>query len=430
MRMPYAFRVTRPTVVISGAGIAGPALAYWLAEYGYHPVVVEIAAGIRSGGQTVDLRGAGRGVVQRMGLVDQMQARCVRQRGAAWVKPDGSRRAEMPVAAFDGNGLVSKLEILRGDVADVLYGATVGRAEYRFGTRITDVVQHGGGAEVALADGTEVRADLLVGADGPHSAVRRLVFGPEERFVKPLGGYHAWFTAPDHVGLDGWFLLYNAAGGLVASMRPDHSPETSKAGLAFRSAPLVYDRRDLDQQRDMVAARLGGAGWACDELVAAARTASDFYFDAIAQVCMDRWSKDRAVLVGDAGYCPSPLSGLGTSLALVGAYILAGELGPASDWDRDRVNRALVRYEARMRPYVTNAQRLPAGISGYAPMSKFQIVANAAVMTWMQRWPFRSVANRLWMTKADGIELPDYASRSAFDRAGAPVVVPGAPTAR
>jgi 2-polyprenyl-6-methoxyphenol hydroxylase-like FAD-dependent oxidoreductase len=181
MRMPYALPMTQPTVLISGAGIAGPALAHWLTSYRYRVVIVELASGIRPGGQTVDLRGAGRGVVERMGLLHEMTQRSLDQRGIAWV-----------------------LAILRGDLVDVLYQATKDCAEYRFNTRITALDQRSEGVDATLTDGTHVHADLVVGADGPHSAVRQLAFGPEDQFVKPLGGYHAWFTAPDTVGLDGW----------------------------------------------------------------------------------------------------------------------------------------------------------------------------------------------------------------------------------
>jgi 2-polyprenyl-6-methoxyphenol hydroxylase-like FAD-dependent oxidoreductase len=399
----------QPTVLISGAGIAGPSLAFWLSRNGYRVVVAELAPGIRPGGQTVDLRGAGADVVNSMGLLDQMTARALFQRGIAWVRSDGSRRAEMPVEAFDGNGPVSKLEILRGDLVDVLYAATKSTVEYRFNTRVEALSQDDAGVDVTFGDGTRLRADLVVGADGPHSAVRRLEFGPEERFVKPLGGYNAWFSAPDTVGLDSWYLMYQAP-GLNASLRPSHDPAMAKAGLAFRSGPLSYDRRDTDAQRALLAERFAGAGWHCFELLAAARVADDFYFDSFAQVHMPTWSSGRVVLVGDAGYCASPLSGMGTSLALVGAYILAGELGPADSFDAVRLSDALARYDRLLRPYVDKCQDLPNTIDRYAPKSESDIAVNSLVWKWMQRWPFRPLAARLWFTTADSIALPQYAA--------------------
>jgi 2-polyprenyl-6-methoxyphenol hydroxylase-like FAD-dependent oxidoreductase len=385
--------MAKPTVLISGAGIAGPSLAYWLTRSGYQVVVVELADGVRPGGQTVDLRGAGRAIVERMGLLDQLLARSLEQRGAAWVKADGRRRAEMPVEAFHGNGLVSQLEILRGDLADVLYQATAADAHYRFGTRITELVQSDDASQdvaATLCDGTTVHAGLVVGADGPHSAVRRLAFGPEEKFVKPLGGYNAWFTAPDTVGLDGWFLIYQAPGGLNASMRPSHDPAKAKAGLVFRSDPISYDRGDLDEQRELLASRFAGAGWQSDALISAAREADDFYFDAFAQVHMDTWSSGRVTLVGDAGYCASPLSGMGTSLALVGAYVLAGELGPTdtAGIDATRLAAALDGYQTVMRPFVARCQKLGNTVDRYAPNSAADIRITAMAMKYMQRWPF------------------------------------------
>ncbi|WP_102141063.1 FAD-dependent monooxygenase [Mycobacterium hubeiense] len=404
--------MTQRTVLISGAGIAGPSLAYWLHRSGYRVIVVEVAPGIRPGGQTVDLRGAGRRVVRRMGLLGEMNERSLDQKGVAWVRRDGSRRAEMPVEAFHGNGLVSKLEILRGDLADVLYRATAEYTDYRFDNRITAIEQTDNAVNVTLADGTEVPADLVVGADGPHSAVRRLVFGPEERFVKPLGGYNAWFTAPDTVGLHGWYLMYQAP-GLNASMRSSHDPQKAKAGLAFRSDPIAYDRRDLDEQRELLTQYFAGAGWHCDALLAAAADADDFYFGEFAQVQMETFSRGRVTLVGDAGYCASPLSGMGTSLALVGGYVLAGELGPADSLDAERIQTALQKYEAVMRPYIDRCQDLPNGIDGYLPKSATDITINAQAMKWMQRWPFRPFAEKKWFTTADAIVLPDYDSGSA-----------------
>jgi 2-polyprenyl-6-methoxyphenol hydroxylase-like FAD-dependent oxidoreductase len=399
--------MTRPTVLIIGAGIAGPALAFWLNKSGYWVTIVELADGIRPGGQTVDLRGAGGEVVERMGLIDKMRARSLDQRGVAWIKSDGHRRAEMPVTAFNGNGLVSKLEILRGDLVDVLHQETKDQTEYRFNAGITDLSQSDDAVEATLTDGTKLSVDLVVGCDGPHSAVRRLVFGHEEQFVKPLGGYNAWFTAPDTVGLDGWYLMYQAP-GLNASMRPSHDPSLAKAGLAFRSEPVAYDRRNSDEQRALLTEHFAGAGWECDTLIAAAAKADDFYFDAFAQVHMPTFSQDRVTLAGDAGYCASPLSGMGTSLALVGAYVLAGELGPAGAIDTNSIQAALQRYESVMRPYIDRCQDLPNGIDGYLPKSDSDIAVTAQVMKWMQRWPFRSLAEKKWFTTADAIELPDY----------------------
>jgi len=397
----------QPTILISGAGIAGPALAFWLNKSGHRVTIVELADGIRPGGQTVDLRGAGGDVVDRMGLLSEMQARSLDQRGVAWIRADGSRRADMPVTAFNGNGLVSKLEILRGDLVDVLYQATKEQTEYLFNTRITELSQTGDAVEATLTDGTKLSVDLVVGADGPHSAVRRLVFGPEEQFVKPLGGYNAWFTAPDTVRLDGWYLMYQAP-GLNASMRPSHQPKMCKAGLAFRSEPIAYDRRSPDEQKALLTQYFAGAGWQCDALLAAATTADDFYFDAFAQVHMPTISQGRVTLAGDAGYCASPLSGMGTSLALVGAYVLAGELGHADTLETAAIQAALKHYESVMRPYIERCQDLPNGIDGYLPESASDIAITAQVMKWMQRWPFRSYAERKWFTTADAIELPDY----------------------
>lgn len=403
-----------PTVLVSGAGIAGPALAFWLTRNGYRVIVVEVADGIRPGGQTVDLRGAGADVVERMGLLTEMERRALFQRGIAWVAADGSRRAEMPVTAFDGNGPVSKLEILRGDLVDVLYQATRETADYRFGTRITALADHDGGVEATLADGSTVAADLVVGADGPHSAVRRLAFGPEADFLTPLGGYNAWFTAPDTAGLDGWYLAFQAPGGLHASMRPSHDPALAKASLSFRSDPLTYDRHDLDGQRALLRERFAGAGWHCDALLDAADRADDFYFDSFSQVHMPRWSTGRTVLVGDAGYCASPLSGMGTSLALVGAYLLAGELGPAGDGLTDaRLTRTLAGYDQLMRPYVERCQHLNNTLDRYAPMTEKDIANTAWAYKWMQRWPFRVAAARLWFRTAEAISLPDYPAAAA-----------------
>jgi 2-polyprenyl-6-methoxyphenol hydroxylase-like FAD-dependent oxidoreductase len=376
-------------VLISGAGIAGPALAYWLSEHGFTTTVVERAPAPRTGGQTVDLRGAGRMVIERMGLTDRVRGVSVDQRGIAFVGADGQVAARMPTELFGGEGIVSEVEVLRGDLGQVLYEATVPATEYLFDDTARGLDQDDEGVTVTFEKARPRRFGLVIGADGLNSAVRGLAFGPQAQCVRPL---------------DGWFLMHNAPGGLVASIRPGRVPGEVKAGLSFRSAPIDYDPRDTASQMDILASRFSGTGWEVPRLLKAMRTAPDFFFDPIAQVRLDRWSSRRAALVGDAGYCPTPLTGLGTSLALVGAYVLAGELA-AADGDH---HVAFARYEQITRPYVARGQQLPpGGINGFAPDSAIAIGLRTASMRWMSRWPIRNLLARQFAKAAD-IELPDY----------------------
>ncbi|HEX4215319.1 MAG TPA: FAD-dependent monooxygenase [Candidatus Dormibacteraeota bacterium] len=391
-------------VLISGAGVAGPALAYWLRRRGFKPTVVERASSPRPGGQTVDLRGAGRTVVERMGLMERMRAVSVEQRGMAIIDGRGRVRARMPAELFGGEGIISEIELLRGDLAEVLYQATVPGVEYLFDDTVTGLEQDRAGVTVSFERSAPRRFGLVVGADGLHSVVRGLAFGPESTCIRSLGLYGAIFTIPAELELDGWYLMYNAPGGRVASVRPGRLPGEIKAALNFRSEPIDYDRRDLAQQRDLLARRMAGVGWEVPRLLEAMRTAPDFFFDSTGQVHLERWSAGRVVLLGDAGYCPTPLTGLGTSLALVGAYILAGELAAA---DGDHAH-AFAAYEEVMRPYVRQAQELPpGGVGGFAPGSALTIRLRTASMRWMTRWPLRALIAGQF-AKAQSIDLPDY----------------------
>jgi 2-polyprenyl-6-methoxyphenol hydroxylase-like FAD-dependent oxidoreductase len=393
-------------VLISGGGIGGSTLAYWLRRYGFNVTVVERAPGLRPGGQAVDLRGAGRTVVDRMGLLGQVRAVSLDQKGLACVNAAGRMTARLPTDLFGGEGIVSEIEVLRDDLADVLYNAAAPHAEYIFGDSVTGLDDDEDGVTVSFERAGKRRFGLVAGADGLHSAVRALAVGGEADCVQPIGCYTAWFTVPAGEDPDGWFLMYNAPGGLVASVRPGRVPGEVKAGLSFRSELLSYDRRDTGQQMDILASRFAGAGWRVPSLLRDMRDAPDFFFEQMGQVRLDRWSAGRAVLLGDAGYCPTPLTGLGTSLALVGAYVLAGELAAAGGDHR----AAFPRYEQVMRPYVATAQQLPpGGVAGYAPDSALVIRMRAASMRMMGRWPVRNLVARQFGKAAD-IELPDYAS--------------------
>jgi 2-polyprenyl-6-methoxyphenol hydroxylase-like FAD-dependent oxidoreductase len=406
----YANFMTTRELLIAGAGIAGATAAYWLREAGFTVTVVERAPAPRPGGQTVDLRGAGRTVVERMGLLGQIRTRTLTQRGIAWVDASGRHRAEMPVDAFGGRGIVSADEILRGDLGEILYEATHPGVSYLFDDTITDLKQDPDGVLVSFEKADPHRFDVVVGADGMHSVVRRLAFGPQPDGLHPLGLLNAWFTIPAVVDLDNWYLMHNAPGGRVVSIRPGRLPGEQKAALSVRSNES-FDRGDIGSQLELLERHFANVGWEALRLLRAARTAPDFYLDSMGQVLLDRWSRGRVVLLGDAGYCPSPLSGLGTSLALVGAYILAGELSAASAYattEQEAIQGAFDRYEIRMRPYVKQSQELPpGGVDGYAPMSMLRITLGWASMRWSQRWPMRPMMERVF-SKADAIDLPEY----------------------
>ncbi|HEX9999639.1 MAG TPA: FAD-dependent monooxygenase [Actinoplanes sp.] len=388
-------------VLISGGGIAGPALAFWLHRAGAEVTIVERAPGPRPGGHAVDVRGVARGVVERMGLMPAIRANTVDERGWAMVDARGRRLADMSADVFGGEGIVAEIEIARGDLGDILYAATAATTTYRFADRLIALSQDPAGVDVTFASGDTDRFDIVVGADGVHSGVRGLAFGQDAEFVRHLGGYTAYFTVADPGDLDHYFHMFNAPGGLVAGIRPERGG-TAKASLSFR-APAVHDRLDRDQQMRVLAEKMVGVGWQVPSLLAAMPRAGDFYFDSISQVRVDRWHRGRIVLIGDAGYCGSPLAGMGTSMSLVGAYVLAGELAEA-----ETPEQAFAAYQAEMTAYVANGTQLPpGGMKAFAPNSNLMIRLRAQSMRMMNVWPMKGMLEKQF-GKADAITLKNY----------------------
>jgi 2-polyprenyl-6-methoxyphenol hydroxylase-like FAD-dependent oxidoreductase len=395
-------------IVISGAGVAGPALAYWLRRYGFHPTVVEVAPAPRPGGQAIDLRGAAREVVDRMGILDQVRQAHTGTRGMAYVDAANQRLASMPADLLgDSGGAIAEIEILRSDLTGILQAATRDDVEYLFDDTITDLAQGADGVKVSFQRSQPRRFDLVVGADGVHSTVRRMAFGEESAFVRDLGASVAIFTTTSHLDLDGWELMHSVP-GRTAALYPVRHTGQAKTAFYFRSPPLDYHRRDLDQQKRHLAEAFAGVGWEVPRLLEAMWDAPDFYFDRISQVQMDRWSAGRVVLVGDAAYCPSPLTGLGTSLALVGAYVLAGELA-AADGDQ---HSAFAQYERELRDYVRKGQRLAkSNAAGLIPRSRTQVWLRNQFIRALPYLPWRSLVAGGVQKAATAITLKSYHHR-------------------
>jgi 2-polyprenyl-6-methoxyphenol hydroxylase-like FAD-dependent oxidoreductase len=386
-------------VLISGASVAGPALAWWLARRGYRPAIVERSARLRGGGYAVDFRGGVHlRVLESMSLLDQIRARRTDLRGISYVDADGRPVASMPPVFFAGD-----VEILRGDLATILYAATRDDTEYIFGDSVIGLHQDDGGVHVTFEHAAPRTFDLVIGADGVHSNIRGLAFGPEDRFARDLGLYASIFTAPNFLDLDRAGLLYSIpsrTAGLFAFGDPDHAI----AQLYFTAPHLDFDPRDADQQREIVARHFAGLGWQVPRLLAEMAAAPDFYFDTTSQIRMDSWSNGRVALIGDAGYAAGP-GGNGTGNAVVAAYILAGELAAA----RGDHQAAFTGYERRMRGYVAGGQKQAAGSQAFlAPATWAKIRRRNRFFSMLPYLPVKGLISRAATKTATAIDLPGY----------------------
>lgn len=345
--------VNSPRVLVAGASIAGPALAHWLHRRGAEVTVVERAPELRPGGQAVDARGVTKEVIRRMGLDAAVRAARTETAGAYTVDADGKVLETYRADDDGGDGFISEIEILRGDLSQVLYDDTRDGVEYIFGDRIAELTQDADGVDVAFEGGDRRRFDLVVGADGLHSALRAMVFGPRERFVRHLGHVLAFYSVPNEFGLDRWLIDYQES-GRSAGLRPIQDATRAMAMFSFPSADLDVDYRDVAAQKRLLRERMAGMGWLTPGILAHLDDTPDFYLDQVAQVVIDRWSSGRVVLLGDAAFSSSPMSGQGTGLAMVGAYLLAGELA-AAGWNPEA---GFAGYERRMRSFVEANQEI------------------------------------------------------------------------
>lgn len=385
-------------ILISGASIAGPALALWLGRCGHDVTVVERAAAFREGGGAVDYRGrVHRTVLEQMGVLETLRGLDTGMGEQSVLDRNGDELLRLPASFMSG-----ELEVTRGDLARTLYEASLPAARYVFGDSVRTLTEHADGVVVEFEHGPTRRFDLVVGADGIHSTTRRLVFGPEERFRRDTGWCVATFstTVPAHLGLRDAGLLWNDPGRMVGL---SNLLGEDSAMLVFHAPGLEFDHRDTASQRAIVRERYAGAGWEVPAVLPSIETAPDFYFDSISQVVMDRWSSGRVVLLGDAAWAPAP-GGMGNGLAVVGAYVLAGELVTAPDQAS-----AFARYEERMRPYVAKCQKQGAGAGRFlAPVTERQLRQRNRVNRVLCHRTMRALLERMTVKAAEAIELPAY----------------------
>jgi len=326
-------------VLISGASVAGPALAGWLGRQGHDVTVVEVAEALRSGGYAVDFRGPTHmKVLSCMGLMDELRSLATGGSPMRFVDASGRQLFRLP-GEFAGG----ELEVLRSELSRVLYEHSRDVAGYTFGDTITSLTETSSGVDVTFRRGAARTFDLVIGADGLHSTVRRLAFGPESQFVSHLGYYLASWSLPAPV--DGEAQYYNEPGRL-ASIGP------GGAFTIFASPQRDHDRHDIESQKALVRNALAGMGWQAPALLRSLDTADDLYLDSISRVDVTAWSQGRIALLGDAAH-GATLGGMGTGSAIVGAYVLAGEMARAGGDHRT----AYTRYEAMLSGYARRCQK-------------------------------------------------------------------------
>ncbi|PPU46597.1 FAD-binding monooxygenase [Xanthomonas arboricola] len=339
-------------ILITGASVAGNTVAWALAQQGFDVSVVEQTAQFRDGGQNIDVRGVGREVLQRMGLEQAALDHGTGEEGTAWVDDHGHAVATFKTDDMDGDGPTAELEILRGDLARLLYDAARQKAEYRFGDRIASIDDDGEAATVHFRSGRSDRFDAVIVAEGVGSATRELLF-PGENDPRWMDLTIAYFTIARTDDDDRLWRWYHATGGRSISLRPDQHG-TTRAMLSLQKAPEGEQDWDMATQKAYLRERFADAGWQAARVLDGMDTTDDFYFDALRQVRMPRWHAGRVVLTGDAAWCATPLAGIGATLAVTGGYVLANEIARAAT-----LEQAFAAYADAMRPMVEQGQGVP-----------------------------------------------------------------------
>ncbi|KAI1341068.1 monooxygenase [Xylariaceae sp. FL0016] len=420
-------------ILIIGAGICGPALATLLrrADPNHQITVLERFDTLRKNGLQIDVRAQGLPVLRKMGLLDAVKAQVVPESGVQFVDAEGRVRAALGVndSGKGAQALSSEYEIMRGDLVDVLYGASLeadndndarGNVRYELGKSVSGIEEREGeaaGVEVTFTDGTTGTFDLVVGADGQGSRTRRMLLGCEasEAAVRPFGLFTSYLTIPRTTAPDPFAKWYMAPGRrTVATRNGEGGSCRGRAQVSFqkmcgdegaRAHWREVLQRPVREQKEAFAAAFRDAGWESERYVEAMLETDDFYATEIVQIKSDTIARGRVALLGDAGYCPAPITGMGTTLALTGAYVLAGELARHGD----DVPAALENYGKVLRPYITEAQKLIPGAPGIVfPETSWGVSLTLGVLSWITWLKIDQLFTRFAPEDKGGLAIPEY----------------------
>ena len=389
------------TVLISGGGIAGPALAFWLAAAGFRPTLVEQASQLRTGGYVIDFWGLGYWIAGRMGLEADINRVGYHVREMRIVNDHGNRIAGFGTDVFSELTDGRYVTLARSDLSRLLFEKAKDTTEIIFGNEIVGLEEKADGVMVQLKDGSGRVFDLVIGADGLHSGVRRLAFGPRRRFEKKLGYAVAAFEVDGYRPRDeDVYLMYGRPGRMVGRFTLHHNRTLFLFVFTVDDSPLPTA---VGLQKEMLHKRYADGGWECPHILQHLDRTEDLYFDSVSQIRMNSWSQGRVALSGDAAFCVSLLAGQGSALAMISAYVLAGELLAADG----RHQEGFLKYEAFLREYIhTKRQGAKRFAAALAPRTQLGLLTRNLVT---KAFAVPGLA-RLVIGKeiTDDIQLPDF----------------------
>lgn len=392
-------------ILVSGASVAGPTLAYWLHHHGFDVTVVERAEELRLGGQNVDVKGPALQIIRKMGLEQKIIAANTTEVGLRFVNVKNETVGEFPKES--ALSMTQELEILRGDLVNILYQHTKDNVNYIFGDSISGLKEYDSAIAATFASGKTIEFDLVISAEGIGSGTRKLLFNDFVTF-NYLGLYTAYLTIQKTDTDSRWARWCNTPGAVIFVLRPD-SYGTTRASITFASAEMGYEKLSLTEQKTVLITKIKNVGWEAERLVREIEESTDLYLERVSQVKSTKWSRGRCCLTGDAAWCVTPIAGKGIDLAIAGAYILAGELSKTHSH-----TEAFINYENRMRKYVEDAQKLPPGVPGIVyPTSRIGVNILNIVVSFFASKPAQALINlfnKKDKSKKAEIELPEYTS--------------------